>query len=543
MKRSWRASRITPVVLALLVAFGSLTYRLVDLQIINSSFYEGAALKQRMQLDAVQAQRGSILDRDGEILAYSKDVYSLYATPFQVKDPDKVAAELSLVLECPQNQLLDKLRSNSGFVWLQRKMDKDLADRIEALKLPGLGFIKESKRCYPQEYLAAQLLGYVGMDNTGLAGLELQYDQWLAGTPGEVENERDPTGESIPGMSEVIVEPHDGRDLILTLDMDIQYKAEIELDKAVQAAQAKGGNLVVMDVKTGEILAMASCPSYDANLFPETPPELTRNHPVCDAFEPGSVLKVITASAALGERIVAPGSAIHIPSQIKIGDAVFKDDHEMVSSDLTFSDVIAYSSNLGTIKTALQLDKEVMWNYMYEMGCGRLTGIDFPGEAKGVLLSPEKWSPTSAATLAIGQGVSVTTLQLAQILGCVANQGNAVTPHLMSEAVEKLTDERDVYEVQKRSVLGPDVASKVTRILEQVIQHGTATLAATNLYNTAGKTGTAMKPNPRGGYLKSYIATFGGFAPSEDPRLVMVVTMDEPLPSTAARWRPPASRR
>ncbi len=530
MKRSWRASRITPVVLTLLLAFGGLTYRLVDLQILNSSFYAGAARKQRIQMDSVQAQRGSILDRDGEILAYSQDVYSLYATPFQVKDPDKVATELSLILQCPQNQLVDKLRSNSGFVWLQRKMDKGLADQIEALNLTGLGFVKESKRCYPQEYLAAQLLGYVGMDNTGLAGLELQYEQWLAGTPGEVENERDPTGESIPGMSKVITEPQDGRDLVLTLDMDIQYKAETELGQAVQAAQAKGGNLVVMDVKTGEILAMASCPSYDANLFSEMPAELTRNHPVSDVFEPGSVLKVITASAALGERIVAPGSVIHIPSQIKIGDAVFKDDHEMVSDDLTFSDVIAYSSNLGTIKTALQLDKETMWNYMYEMGCGRATGIDFPGEARGVMLSPEKWTPTSAATMAIGQGVSVTTLQLAQILGCVANQGNVVTPHLMSETVDKLTDERESFQGQERNVLSPDVAAKVTQILEQVVQHGSGTLAATNLYNTAGKTGTALKPNPKGGYSKSYIATFAGFAPAENPRLVMVVTLDEPTP-------------
>lgn len=528
MKRGGQANRVTLVALALLLAFGALAYRLVDLQIVNASRYSDAAREQRMQLTSVQPQRGSILDRDGEILAYSRDVYSLYATPYQVKDPDRTAAELSLVLGCPQNQLLDKLRSNSGFVWLERKMEAETVDGIKALGLPGLGFIKESQRCYPQEYLAAQLLGYVGMDNTGLAGLELQYEEALAGVPGEVEMERDPTGESIPGLSRVITEPLDGSDLVLTLDMDIQYKAESELALAVQAAQAKGGNIVVMDVRNGDILAMASCPSYDVNMYPEAPLELTRNRPVTDVFEPGSVLKVTTAAAALGEMIVSPTSVIHLPPQIQIGEYTFKDPHAMISDDLTFSDVIAYSSNLGTIKTALQLDKEVLWQYLDRMGIGRATGVDFPGEAVGLLPDPEDWTATSAATIAIGQGVSVTSLQLAQILGCVGNHGVAVLPHFLRETVDGQTEEALCFEGSAVQVLNQDVAAKLSRVLEQVVQHGTATRAATNLYNTAGKTGTAMKPNPRGGYLKSYIGTFAGFAPSEDARLAIVVTLDEP---------------
>ena len=528
MERGGQANRVTLVALALLLAFGALTYRLIDLQIVNASRYSDAAREQRMQLTSVKPQRGSILDRDGEILAYSRDVYSLYATPYQVKDPDKTAAELSLVLGYPQNQLADKLRSSSGFVWLERKMEAETAERIKGLNLAGLGFIKESQRCYPQEYLAAQLLGYVGMDNTGLAGLELQYEEDMAGVPGEVEMERDPTGESIPGLSKVITEPVDGCDLVLTLDMDIQYKAETELALAVQAAQAKGGNLVIMDVRSGEILAMATCPSFDANLYPEASSEMTRNRPVTDVFEPGSVLKVTTAAAALGEMIVSPTSVIHLPSQITIGEYTFKDSHEMISDDLTFSDVIAYSSNLGTIKTAMQLDEEVFWQYLDRMGIGRATGVDFPGEAVGLLPDPEDWSSTSAATIAIGQGVSVTTLQLAQILGCVGNKGIMVTPHFLKETVDKETEETLGFEGEATQVLNQDVAYKLSRVLEQVVQHGTATRASTNLYNTAGKTGTAMKPNPRGGYLKSYIATFAGFAPSEDSRLAMVVTLDEP---------------
>ncbi len=474
MRRKGRVSRISVVALALLLLFGGLTWRLIDLQIVNASFYEDAAYKQRMQLSSVQPQRGSIVDRDGEILAYSKDVYSLYATPYQVKDPDKAAAELSIILECPQNELLDKLNSNSGFVWLERKMEKGTADRIEALKLEGLGFIKESKRCYPQEYLAAQLLGYVGMDNNGLAGLELQYESLLAGTPGEVEIEKDSTGDSIPGLSRVIVEPQDGKDLVLTLDMDIQYKAESELAQACVSSQAKSGNLVIMDVQTGDILAMASCPSYDANLYPETDPEVTRNRPVTDVFEPGSVLKVTTAAAALSEMLVLPSSVIHVPYQIQIGEFTFKDDHEMISSELTFSDVIAYSSNLGTIKTAMQMDSETLWNYMYGMGVSQSTGIDFPGEAEGLLLDPEDWSDTSAATMAIGQGVSVTSLQLAEIMACVANKGTTVSPHLLSESVDRKTEEGEAYESHLLAACSTrTLTAKLTGILEQVVQHGT----------------------------------------------------------------------
>jgi cell division protein FtsI (penicillin-binding protein 3) len=522
-------NRISLVTLALLIAFGALAYRMVDLQIVRASYFQEAARRQRTQMTTLQPQRGAILDRDGEILAFSKDVYSLYATPYQVKDVDGAAAQLALVLKVPQSDIAAKLRSGGGFVWLQRQLDQETARQVEELGLPGFGFIKESKRYYPQECLAAAVLGYVGIDNVGLAGLELQYDGLLRGEEGEIQAERDPTGEAIPGMTKVIRGPRDGRDLVLTLDMDIQYKAEVELAAAVQASEAKGGNLVVMDLRNGEILAMATFPGFDANLFGRTPPELTRNRPVTDAFEPGSVLKVVTASAALGEQLVAPGSVIHIPSKITIGEYDFKDAHEPPSSDLTFSDVIAHSSNLGTIKVASQLNAEVQLRYLKEMGCGSPTGVDFPGEVAGVLPGLDKWTATTGATLAIGQGVSVSTLQLACILGCVGNRGVMVTPHFLKQAVDRDTGEQAEFPWEPREVLGPDVCAKLKGILEQVVHHGTATLAATDLYNVAGKTGTAMKPNPNGkGYLKSYIATFAGFAPSEDPRLVVVVTLDEP---------------
>lgn len=521
--------RMFLVTMALIAAFGLLTWRLVDLQIVRADFLRGMAERQRKRMTPLQPQRGSIYDRDGEILAFSQDAYSLYALPYQIKDVDSTASQLSLILKVPQSEIASKLRSQSGFVYLRRQLDRETAARVEELRLAGVGLEKESKRVYPQEGLAAAVIGFVGIDNQGLAGLELQYEDLLRGERGEAEEERDAAGNPIPGMTKVIKGPRDGMDLTLTLDLDIQNKAEAELAAAVENCGAKGGNLVVMDLRSGEILAMATFPGFDANRFAETPPELTRNRPVTDAFEPGSVLKVITAAAAMGEGLVKPETPINVPHQITIGEYSFKDPHEMPASQLTFSDVIAHSSNLGTIRVASQLRPEVQLGYLEKMGCGQPTGIDFPGEASGIVPSLERWTATTGATLAIGQGISVSTMQLACLLGCVGNRGVMVRPHLLKEAVDRSGGERVTWEAEAEEVLDPGLCETLTRVLEQVVHHGTATRAATSLYNVAGKTGTAMKPDPRGrGYLKSYIGTFAGFAPAEDPRLVAVVTLDEP---------------
>lgn len=529
MNRENFGNRITVVALALILAFGGLTYRLIDLQMVDADFYAEMARKQRLEMTSIQPRRGSLLDRSGQILAFSKEVYSIYATPYQVKDPESTAAQLSVSLRIPQNQLLDKLRSNSGFVYLQRKVEKDVADSVQSLNLPGIGLIKESKRCYPQESLAAQAIGYVGMDNVGLAGIELQYEDVLAGTPGEVIMERDPTGEPIPGMSEVKVPPRAGSDLMLSLDLEIQYKAEQELAKAVESSGSKSGNLVVMDCRNGEILAMATCPGFDLNAFPDTAPALTRNRAVTDIFEPGSVLKVVAAAAALGEKVVSPSTSLYVPPQIQIGDAVFKDDHPLPGGQMTFTEIIARSSNVGTIRVAQMLGKDRLLQYLQLLGCGRTTGVDFPGEATGMLLKPSLWTATSTATLAIGQGVAVTTLQLARIMAAVANGGVMVKPHFLLKTIDS-EGEEEGYQVEEERVLDEETAHQLTGILEEVVRCGTGTRASMNLYNAAGKTGTAMKPDPHGGYRKAYMATFAGFAPSEDPRLVMVVTLDEPTP-------------
>ncbi|MGQ9537714.1 MAG: peptidoglycan D,D-transpeptidase FtsI family protein [Actinomycetota bacterium] len=514
--------------LLLLAAFGLLAYRLVYLQVFKAERYAALAREQRQRLADLKPRRGNIFDRDGEVLAISQEAYSIYAIPYLVEDVGTAAAELSLVLGRPRQEIEKKLRSGSGFVYLEREVDPDLAERVKALGIQGIGLEKESRRFYPRKELACQLLGYVGMDNVGLAGLELQYEDLLAGEAGEAELEVDPRGEPIPGVTRVTRKPVDGCDIRLSIDSEIQFKLQEQLKVSVEESSAKSGTGVVMDCRTGEILAMATYPDFDLNAYPETDCALTRNRAVTDAFEPGSVLKVITAMAALEEQVVSPGSVIHIPPTIQVGKYEFKDDHPMPRDDLTFTEVIAHSSNLGTIKTAMILGREKMLEYLVRCGLGVRTGIDFPGEVPGRVPRAEEWTATTLPTLAIGQGISVTPIQLAVMMAAVANGGMLVRPHFLLDVVHP-DGTREENEVDEgRRVISENTAANLRHILEEVVRLGTGTRASMTLYNCGGKTGTAMKPDPRGGYRKAYLASFAGYAPAEDPRLVVVITLDEP---------------
>lgn len=527
-KRRSGDARINLAALVLLIGLGLIAYRLFDLQVVKADRFRDIAENQRYQLTDLNPRRGCVLDRDGEVLAISKEAYSIYATPYLVEDRQLAAAELSLVLQRPRQELEEKLSSPGGYVYLERKVSPEIAEEIEALGLAGIGLEKESKRYYPQGFLAAQVIGYVGMDNIGLSGLELQYDDVLAGVKGEAGVEYDPRGEPIPGVTNVITSPVDGCDIQLTIDSEIQFKLQEQLKAAVQQSGALSGSGLVMDCHTGEILAMAVAPDFDVNLFDQVPPEITRNQPVTDAFEPGSVLKILTAMASLQEQVVTPGSVINVPRTLQIADYEFTDDHPMPKSDLTFTEVIAYSSNIGTIKTAQALGKEALSAYIGKIGLGKTTGVDFPGENAGVVLDLDKWSLTSLPTIAIGQGISVTRLQLAVVTAAVANGGVKVTPHFLLRKIDADSGVENYETEEGERIISENGAASLRYILEEAVRMGTGTRAAMTLYNCAGKTGTAMKPDPRGGYREAYVATFAGMAPSEDPRLVAVITLDEP---------------
>jgi cell division protein FtsI (penicillin-binding protein 3) len=521
-------ARINLAALALLLGLGLIAYRLVDLQVVKADRFRDIAEEQRYQLTDLSPRRGCILDRDGEVLAISKEAYSIYATPYLIEDAQMAAAELSLVLQKPRQELEETLRSPGGFVYIERKVSPEVAEEVEALGLAGIGLEKESKRYYPQGSLAAQVIGYVGTDNVGLSGLELQYDSALAGEAGEAGVEYDPRGEPIPGVTELIKEPVDGCDIQLTIDSEIQFKLQEQLAASVQESGARSGTGLVMDCYTGEILAMAVVPEFDINQFSQVDPEITRTQPVTDAFEPGSVLKILTAMAVLQEQTVAPASVINVPGALQIADYEFTDDHPMPKSDLTFTEVIAYSSNVGTIKTAQALGKEALSAYIAKSGLGEVTGVDFPGENPGMVLDLESWSLTSLPTIAIGQGISVTPLQIAVITAAVANGGTRVTPNFLMRKLYTDNGIEDYEPAQGDRIISENGAASLRYILQEVVRIGTGSRAAMTLYNCAGKTGTAMKPDPAGGYRDAYIATFAGMAPSEDPSLVAVITLDEP---------------
>ncbi len=521
-------ARINLAALVLFISFAGVAYRLVDLQLVKADRLGALAENQRSRLADLQPTRGCILDRDGEVLAISREAYSVYATPYLVEDPEMAAAELSLALQKPRQEVEEKLRSEGGFVYLQRKVSPEVAEEIESLGLAGIGLEKESKRLYPQGSLAAHVIGYVGTDNVGLSGIELQYDALLAGEKGEAAVELDPLGDPIPGVTRMIKHPVDGSDVQLTIDSQIQFKLQEELARSVQESGALSGSGLVMDCRTGEVLAMAVHPDFDANLFASVPPERSRTRPVTDAFEPGSVLKMVTAMAALQERVAAPASVINVPARIEIGEYEFRDDHPMPKSDLTFSEVIAYSSNLGTIKTAQALGKEKLAAYLAACGLGKPTGIDYPGESPGLVPSLEKWTMTSLPTIAIGQGITVTPLQLARLTAIIANGGKTVTPHLMRRVIGRDGGGTEYPVSEGEEVISANTAASLRFVLGEVVRIGTGTRAAMAMYNCAGKTGTAMKPDAAGGYREAYIATFAGMAPMEDPRLVAVITLDEP---------------
>lgn len=524
--------RLLIVAVLLIVGLVVVAGKLVIIQVINAGQYKQMASEQRDSYIQITPRRGTIFDRDGEIMAISEDVTTVYATPYQVEDKDEAAGKIADILGEDEKDLLEKLNQDSGFVYLERKLDKQIADRIRELEIAGIGFIDESKRFYPMGETAAQVLGIVDIDNKGQAGLELYYEDVLGGKPGEILMERDAVGNPIPGSEKKRVQAVDGIDLQLTIDKDIQTCVEEQLEQALDKYSATAGTAVVLDCNSGDVYAMATRPSFDPNDRETVDPSTMRNRAVTDVYEPGSVLKVVTAVASLQEGVVTPESVIQVPSRLQVADREFTDAEPQPSREMAFKEVISQSSNVGTIQVALMLGQKRLAEYLDTFGLGHRTGIDFPGEVGGIVPPVSQWSGTSCATIAIGQGISITPLQLACVVGAVANGGRKICPHFLRS---KISDEG--VEDMGLGGLGDQIISKetcdtMTGIMEMVLQPGgTGVRAAVNYYRVAGKTGTAEKPRENGaGYSGTYMATFVGFAPAEEPRLVVAVVLDQPSP-------------
>jgi cell division protein FtsI (penicillin-binding protein 3) len=515
--------RIRLFLAALTLAFGGLLIRATWLQGVRAESLSSLGRTQHREEVTIPAGRGTIYDRRGVELALGERATTVYANPMQVTRPRATALAVKRTLGLDADRLYPKLADRShGFVYIERQADPAQAAALKRLKLPGLGFYTEEHRSYPQRTVAAQTLGYVGIDGEGLAGLELQFDDALAGRPGKETLVKDPSGRVIDVQNRQAEVP--GRDLYLTLDHSIQANAEEVLRETVHKWNAKSASAVVLDPRTGAILAMAVQPGYDANRYPSAPRDLQRNRAVTDTYEPGSTFKLVTVAGALSEKLVSPSTRFTLPYTIEVADRVIHDAEERGTVNYSVSQILAHSSNIGAITLAEMLGKTRLSNWISKFGFGHTTGVDFPGESPGIVLPPDKWSGSTIGNVPIGQGIAVTPVQMAAAYAAVANRGMWSRPHLIDHVAGGGRPS-----LHRHRMVSPSVAAQVMAMLKGVVAEGTGTFAAIPGYQVAGKTGTAQKPDSHGGYATGrYVASFVGIVPASRPRLVVLVAVDEP---------------
>jgi cell division protein FtsI (penicillin-binding protein 3) len=511
-------------------------WRLVSVQVVSAGEYRALAERQIQREIELPASRGKLYDRAGEPFAMSLASASVYANPRAIReggvDAAVVAADLEPVLGRAAADLEPLLRRDVAFVYLGRQLPRQVGEQVQSMRLPGIGVLSEPRRVYPAPGLASQVIGFAGTDNTGLAGLELRYDDLLAGEPGRAWLERAPGGLTINAAPREVVPAVPGTDLVLTLDRQVQWHTEEVLDRAVERFDATGAAAVVVDVRSGDVLAMAASPRFDPTDIASSDEYARRNRAVTDVFEPGSVNKVVTAAAALEEGFVTPTEVFTVPDTYQVGTQRFRDAYPHPTEQWTFADIIAKSSNIGTIMVAERLGPERLHDYLERFGYGRRTSVDFPGESGGVLPPTERWWDSSLPTIAIGQGVSATLLQVAGVFGVVASGGTLLEPRLVRGTVDADGRLRQAVPEPAKRVISEETAAALSRMLVGVVEEGTGGRAAVPGYAVAGKTGTAQKPSPTSrGYLEgAYVATFAGMAPASSPALVAAVMIDEPTP-------------
>ena len=526
-RSSGRALIVTLALVAWMLAIGA---RLVQVQITQHD--DLAARAQNQQLGAIDTSpiRGQVLDRQGRELARSIDTESFFADPREIENVDLTARNIAAATGLDQAELAKRLSdakdSNKKFVWIVRRMDVAAANKLDALNLDGLYSRKEPKRYYPNDSLAAHVLGFVGADEIGLSGVEQYYNDKIRGESGKVYLERDARRRAFESYE---IQPHPGQTVVLTIDQTIQFRTEQALATAVEGAHAKSGHAIVMDPNTGEILALANAPTFDPNQAAKISPEERANGALQNIYEPGSTFKIVAYSAAIEKGLVKPDDKIDCQmGQITVAGRLIHDGHPY--GVLTVADALAKSSNVGAIKLGLLVGNESMYDYMKRLGFGARTGIDLAGESAGLLRPVSRWQPSSIGSLAMGQEVGVTPLQMATAYSALANGGLLVKPHLVREV--RTPDGTVVFraKTESRRALKPETAAAMRGMFEGVTLHGTARKAQLNGYTAAGKTGTAQKidPKTRTYSATKFIGSFVGFAPVNNPAVVIIVVIDEP---------------
>jgi cell division protein FtsI/penicillin-binding protein 2 len=496
------------------------------LQAVMGAEYAAMAIVQHRETITVAAPRGTIFDRNGEPLAIGEQAITVYANPRQVKKPRDVTLAVANTLRLDAAAIYPLLTDKSkGFVYLARKADPRAAAALEKLKLPGLGFYPEELRTYPQGRVASQVLGFAGMDNRGLEGLERLLDRDLAGRAGSQTVVKDSLGRALDVVSARPEVP--GTNVRLTIDHQIQANAEAVLADTVRRYEAKAATAIVLDPQTGAILAMAVAPGYNANRFGTTRADRRRNRAVTDTYEPGSTFKLVTVTAALQDGVVTPSTTFRLAPTLHVADRVIHEAHDRGTVRYSVRQIVEQSSNIGTITVAQRLGEGRLASWIDRFGFGQTTGIDFPGESAGFALPLDQWSGSTIGTVPIGHGIAVTPIQMARAYAAVANGGRLVEPHL----VERI-DGVPLTHSRGPRIFSRLVSEQVLSMLRGVVREGTGTEAAVPGYTVAGKTGTAAKIDPSGRYSTTrYVASFVGLVPATKPRLVVMVMVDEPRAS------------
>jgi len=502
---------------------GATLLRAIWIQVVKGPEYAAMALRQHRETVVVPAARGTIFDVDGDPLALGKQTTTVYANPKQVNRPRDLTLAAGRILHVQPGVLYPLLTDRSrGFVYIARKADPLKAEKLKKLGFAGVGFYPEELRFYPQGPVAAQILGYAGLDNKGLEGLERRFDKVLSGKPGSQTIVKDPFGRALDVVETRRETP--GANIRLTIDDQVQAQAETVLQQTVAQWGARSATAVVMDPHTGSVLAMATAPRFNANRFPTTRADRRRNRALTDTYEPGSTFKLVTISAALEDHVVNPRTSFVLPPTIKVADRVIHDSHPRGTERLTVKQIIEQSSNVGTVTVAERLGAGRLANWVDRFGFGKPTGIDFPGESPGFALPLDQWSGSTIGTVPIGHGIAVTPIQMARAYSAIANGGILVRPRLVERVDGRPTSARRGHRIVSR-----EVSSQMLTMLRGVVIEGTGTEAAIPGYTVAGKTGTAAKIDPDGTYSTSrYVASFVGIVPATRPRLVIMVMVDEP---------------
>ncbi|AZR73042.1 stage V sporulation protein D [Anoxybacter fermentans] len=514
--------RITTLFLIVVFIMLGLFGRLIWVQVIHSSYYQKEALDQRLRELKVEPKRGIIYDRNGKELAVSGTAETVVANPAEIEDPEKTAKILAELLVMKEEEVYNRITKDRASVYVKRKIDDEIAAKIKALNLKGITFIEESKRYYPKGELAAHILGFAGIDNQGLDGLELTLDHYLRGVPGRIAVERDATNRSLPNGIQKYFPPENGYNVYLTIDEVIQYLAERELERALTTIKADAGTVIVMNPKTGEILALANRPAYDPNYFTRYSPALWRNIAVSNTYEPGSTFKIITAVTALEEGVVSVNDRFFCKGSIVVAGRTIHCWKDGGHGSQTFAEVVQNSCNPGFVQVGQRIGAETLYKYIDAFGFGKKTGITLPGEAIGIRYALEDIGPVELATISFGHSISVTPIQLITAISAIANDGLLLRPQLVKEVRDSKGNLIKVFKPEPiRQVISKETARLVRQLLSNVVEEGTGKNAQIEGYEIGGKTGTAQHYGDKRAYDSSFI----GFVPVDDPKLVILVVL------------------